>query len=130
MNSPIALRRYTLPVLLAGLLLSSAAQAAGDAKRGAQVFDDECSDCHTSTSGGKNGKGPNLYGLIGRTAGSVAGFDYSDANKNSHFVWTPEQLETYLPNPKGVMPGTKMRYAGLKDAGARADVISFLSSLK
>lgn len=118
----------TAVLLLA--LAGSTAFAGGDPKRGAQVFDDECSDCHTSTQGGKNGKGPNLFGIVGRSAGSVTGFDYSDANRNSHFVWTAEQLEAYLPNPKAAMPGTKMRYAGVKDAGQRADVISFLQTLK
>ncbi len=124
MNSPI---RYTALILL---MLAGSASAAGDAKRGAQVFDDECSDCHTTTAGGKNGKGPVLFGLVGRTAGTVPGYDYSDANKASHFVWTPEQLEAYLPNPKGAIPGTKMRYSGVKDAGERADVIAFLQTLK
>lgn len=124
MNSPI---RYTALIML---MLAGSASAAGDARRGAQVFDDECSDCHTATAGGKNGKGPVLFGLVGRTAGTVPGYDYSDANKASHFVWTPEQLEAYLPNPKGAIPGTKMRYAGVKDAAERADVIAFLESLK
>ena len=120
--------RRMAALLLAGASL--AVHAAGDAKRGAQVFDDECSDCHTSTAGGKNGKGPALFGLVGRSAGSVAGYDYSEANKASHFVWTAEQLEAYLPNPKGAIPGTKMRYSGLKDAAERADVIAFLQTLK
>lgn len=120
-------------ILVTSLLLSSislAAHAAGDARRGVDVFDDECSDCHTATAGGKNGKGPALFGLVGRNAGSVAGYDYSEANKASHFVWTAEQLEAYLPNPKGAIPGTRMRYSGLKDAAERADVIAFLQTLK
>lgn len=118
---------------LAGLTLMStgfSAHAAGDVQHGAQLFDDECSDCHTSTAGGKNGKGPMLFGIVGRTAGTVPGFDYSDANKNSHFVWTPEQLEAYLPNPKAAIPGTKMRYAGVKSPAERADIIAFLMTLK
>ncbi len=120
-------------ILITGLLVgmsSLAAHAAGDAKRGADVFDNECSDCHTATPKGGNGKGPALFGILGRNAGSVPGYDYSDANKASHFVWTAEQLEAYLPNPKGAMPGTKMRYSGVKDAAERADVIAFLQSLK
>ncbi len=121
--------RLRYPVL-ALLVLAASAPAAGDAKRGAQLFDDECSDCHTASAGGKNGKGPALYGLVGRAAGSVPGYDYSEANKASHLVWTPEQLETYLPNPKAAIPGTKMRYSGVKDAGERADVIAFLQTLK
>ncbi|WP_439640520.1 c-type cytochrome [Nevskia sp.] len=119
--------------LIASLLLATsslAAHAAGDAQRGAEVFDNECSDCHTAPPKGGNGKGPALFGIVGRNAGSVAGYDYSDANKASHFVWTAEQLEAYLPNPKAAMPGTKMRYSGVKDAAERADVIAFLQSLK
>ena len=122
-----------VPVLITSLLLATsslAAHAAGDARRGADVFDNECSDCHTATAKGGNGKGPALFGILGRNAGSVPGYDYSDANKASHFVWTAEQLEAYLPNPKGAMPGTKIRYSGIKDAGERADVIAFLQSLK
>jgi cytochrome c len=130
MNTIIPRRSLSAALLLAAVLGTGSANAAGDPKRGAQSFDDECSDCHTATQGGKNGKGPNLFGIVGRAAGSTAGFDYSDANKNSHFVWTPEQLEAYLPSPKSAMPGTKMRYAGVKDPAQRADIISFLATLK
>jgi len=78
--------------------------------------------------GGKNGQGPNLWGIIGRQSGGVEGFAYSAANKNSGITWSDKHLEVYLQDPKKYMPGTKMVFAGLKKEADRADLISFLKS--
>ena len=64
---------------------------------------------------------------IGRNAGAVAGMSYSDAMRASHLIWTPERLDAYLTNPRGVVPKGKMKYDGLDDARARSDIIAFLS---
>ena len=106
------------------------AQAAGDAKRGADTFAEECGDCH-SQQPGKDKKGPTLTGVFGRKAGTVAGFaGYSDAMKASGLVWSVERVDAYITSPKKIIPGGKMKYDGLGDAAARADVIAFLQSLK
>ncbi len=86
-----------------------------------------CKTCHVVTQG-QNRIGPSLYGVVGRTSGSVPGFTYSAANKNSHIVWTEPVLYQYLLAPQAYVPGTKMTYPGLKDAQKRADVIAYLKS--
>ena len=65
---------------------------------------------------------------IGKTAGQVPGFKYSDANKNSGIVWTEEKLFEYLKNPRAVIPGTTMAFAGIADPQKRADVIAFIKA--
>ena len=122
-------RTRTLP-LLALLLAAGAAQAGGDARRGADVFAEECGDCH-SAQPGKDKKGPTLTGVNGRPAGSVPSFSgYSPAMKGSGITWTPEKIDAYITAPKKVVPGGKMKYDGLGDAQARADVIAFVLQLK
>ncbi len=72
--------------------------------------------------------GPSLAGIVGRAAGSVAGYSYSNANKNSGITWTPEKMFQYLEKPARVVPGTKMAFAGLPKAQDRADVIAYLKA--
>jgi cytochrome c len=129
----VLMRIIMARALLGAIVLGSIAPLparAGDLERGGDVFDDQCSDCHTVTRGGKNGRGPNLFGIVGRQAGTIAGFTYSDANKSSGVVWSAATLDRYLAAPKAAMPGTAMRYKGLPDAADRADVIAFLATLK
>lgn len=98
----------------------------GDAKAGKVVFI-QCQACH-SIKEGENRVGPSLYGKVGKTAGQVPGFKYSDANKNSGIVWTEEKLFEYLKNPRAVIPGTTMAFAGIPDPQKRADVIAFIKA--
>ena len=100
----------------------------GDAARGKTIFA-KCAACHAVVAA-KNGVGPSLHGVVGREAGQVAGFTYSSANKNSHLTWNGETLFTYLENPRKVMPGTKMSFAGLAAPQERADLIAYLETLK
>jgi cytochrome c len=113
----------------AALLSTSAAHAAGDPKKGADVFAGECGDCH-SPKEGKAKKGPPLFGVVGRKAGEVADFAYSDAMKQASWAWTADKIDAYITHPKKVVPGGKMKYDGLDDANARADVIAYIQSLK
>lgn len=119
--------------LVAGcLLLAVAGQAlaAGDARRGADVFAEECGDCHSAVPG-KNKKGPTLTGVSGRKAASIADFaGYSDPMKQSGIVWTPDRIDAYIAAPKKIVPGGKMKYDGLADAAARADVLAYVLTLK
>lgn len=116
-------------VTLSILAAAGHAWAAGDAKKGADVFVEECGDCH-SPKEGKAKKGPPLFGVVGRKAGSVADFAYSDAMKQSGITWTPDKIDAYITAPRKVVPGGKMKYDGLPDAKAREDVIAYLAGLK
>jgi cytochrome c len=98
----------------------------GTAAAGKLVFA-QCRTCHV-TDAGVNKTGPSLAGVIGRTAGTVAGFNYSAANKGSGVVWTKEKLFQYLEKPQRVIPKTKMIFAGLPDAQKRADLIAYLET--
>ena len=107
---------------------ASPAARAQDAENGETVFR-QCRACHQVGPGAKNLVGPQLNGIIGRKAGTVDGFNYSQANKDAGakgLVWTEEILLKYLENPLTFMPGTKMAYAGLKDEDARKDLIAYL----
>jgi cytochrome c len=80
------------------------------------------------TDAGVNKTGPSLNGIIGRAAGSVAGFNYSPANKGSGITWSKEKLFQYLEKPQRVVPQTKMIFAGIPDAQKRADLIAYLEN--
>lgn len=97
-----------------------------DAAHGKTIFA-QCKACH-AVEEGKNMVGPSLAGIVGRAAGSVAGYSYSNANKNSGITWTPEKMFQYLEKPARVVPGTKMAFAGLPKAQDRADVIAYLKA--
>lgn len=107
---------------------ATAAQAAGDVEKGKQVFK-QCALCHTNEPG-KNKIGPSLFGVVGRKAGTISNFSYTDAMKNSGKVWTPQELDTYLTDPRKVVPGTKMIFPGLKNEADRQNVIAYLETLK
>lgn len=96
----------------------------GDVTAGQRIFN-QCSACHTLQAG-VNRVGPSLHGIIGRKAGSVAGFRYSDANKNSGKTWTEQEMFTYLENPRAAIPGTIMAFPGLRKAEDRVNVIAYI----
>ena len=121
--------------ILAGVLAAAALTApalaedaaaipAGTAAAGETVFR-QCMACHTVAEG-QNRVGPSLYGIVGREAGSVAGFRYSDANKNSGVTWDEATLFEYLKAPRTFIEGTTMAFAGIPDAQKRADLIAYL----
>jgi len=102
--------------------------ASADAKRGEGLVK-QCNACHTFDKGGAVKTGPNLFGIVDRKAGSVAGFNYSDALKGLGKGWDYEQLDKFLTNPKTAAPGNKMSFAGIAKPDQRADLIAYLNSL-
>ena len=117
------------PAAASGATVASGAAAAsgsaallGDAARGERIYD-RCQACHALAY---DRTGPRHCGLFGRKAGSVPGFPYSDAMKRSGIVWNAQTLDRFLADPTGVVPGTAMGYAGVKDAKERADLIAYL----
>src|SRR5665647_516302 len=102
-------------IFVALLAVAASGEArAQDAAAGEKVFG-VCKMCHQIGEGAKNAVGPVLNGVIGRKAGSVAGYNYSAANKDSGITWDEATFREYIKDPKAKVPGTKMIYAGLKD---------------
>ena len=101
-------------IIIAALLALPAAAMAQDAGKGEGVFKKYCSPCHRIGAGAQNLVGPELNGLDGRHSGNAAGYNYSDANKNSGIVWNEANFKEYIKDPKAKIPNTKMTFAGLK----------------
>ena len=102
--------------------------ASADISEGPTLFR-KCSACH-KVEDGENGAGPYLYGVVGRDVGAASGYSgYSGALSEVADVWTPENLNAFLANPKGYAPGTTMSFAGFSDVEDRANIIAWLDSL-
>jgi len=89
----------------------------------------KCQTCHTFTKGGPNRVGPNLWGVVNRPKASEAGFNYSAALKAKGGNWTIDDLNQFITNPKGFVPGTAMSFAGVSKGSERADIIAYLNTL-
>jgi len=115
---------------LAGAVMMQAASTgtaqAQDAAKGKQVFN-MCYPCHSIGPGAANKVGPELNGLDGRHSGTVANYDYSDANKKSGVVWSEAAFKQYIKSPSVMIPGTKMPFAGIKDQQKIDDLWAYLS---
>ena len=103
---------------------AGAARADGDAARGEKRYE-ECVACHALEKG-KESVGPSLHGVFGRKAGGLTEFRYSAAMKKSGITWTAQTMDEFIADPQHVVPANRMPYAGLTEAGARADLIAFL----
>lgn len=108
--------------LAAIALLAALPAAAGDPAKGEAIYS-RCAACHAL---GYDRTGPRHCGLLGRRAGAVPGFAYSEAMRRSGLVWDARTLDRFLAGPMEAVPGTSMGYAGVKDAGERADLIAYL----
>jgi cytochrome c len=104
-----------------------AAYQAADLSNGEAKFA-LCRSCHTTSQGGDDMTGPNLWGIFGRKAGSKAGFTYSDDLKNAGWTWDADRINQWITNPHAVLAGTKMTFIGMPDANDRRDVVAFLKA--
>ncbi len=126
------MRRIMIALCATGCVLAAGAGRAdpfGNAATGAALFN-RCYICHTNTKGAANRMGPNLFDVVGRKAGSYPGYSYSAAMKKAGFVWTVPKLETYLADPQKLVPGNNMPLAGIPDPQQRADIATYLATLK
>jgi len=121
------MKKLTLSALV--VIASSVAATAAlaqDAAAGKTSFN-KCMACHSIGEGAKNKVGPELNGLDGRKSGTVDGYNYSDANKNSGITWNEAQFKEYIKDPKAKVPGTKMTFAGIKNEKEVNDLWAFVS---
>jgi cytochrome c len=118
--------RHLPTAIVAGAvaLASAAALAQGDPAQGEKVFD-KCKACH-AVDEPQNKVGPHLVGLLGRKAGSVEGFRYSQALKESGITWNEQTIAEYMADPRGYIKGNRMAFAGLKSEQEIADLIAYL----
>jgi cytochrome c len=115
-----------VPVLLA---VGPTLAQAQDAANGEKVFA-QCRACHQVGPTARNVVGPHLNGLIGRKAGSVEGYNYSPANKNSGLTWDEATFKDYIKDPRAKIPGTKMIFPGIKNEKEVNDLWAYLASYK
>ena len=113
-------------IFVAVLAVAGAGEArAQDAEAGEKVFA-VCKACHQVGETAKNNVGPQLNGLFGRKSGTIPGYNYTAANKDSGLTWDEATFREYIKDPKAKIPGTKMIYAGLKDEQRTNDLIAYL----
>src|ERR1035438_7703619 len=118
--------RWMVRVLAVAISALGATASAQDVEMGKQAFA-ACAPCHAAD---RNGVGPKISGVLNRTAGSVEGFRYSRAMKNSNIVWDEKSLDAYLAEPQKSVPGNLMPFSGIADAQKRSDLIAYLGTLK
>lgn len=110
-----------------GAVAAAQPAAAQDIDNGGKVWK-KCKACHTIEEGGKNKIGPNLFGFMGRAAGTVEGFKYSKAFLEAGLTWDEETLVAWLADPRDVVRGTKMAFPGLRKESDIADVIAWMAA--
>jgi cytochrome c len=103
--------------------------ASANVQNGQTVAQRLCASCHSFNEGGRNGVGPNLYGIIGAPHGKADGFSYSAALKGKQGPWSYEDMNAWLLKPNTYAPGTRMAFAGINNTQQRADVIAYLKSI-
>lgn len=117
---------------IVGMLAYGSHAQAQDVAAGKKIFRTKCQVCHKVGPAAlkQRSVGPELNAVIGRKAGSVEGYNYSKANKNSGITWTEEVFTTYIKNPRQYIKGTRMSFAGLKDEKDIKDLIAYLKTFK
>jgi cytochrome c len=118
----------SMGLIAVALMLAPQAQAA-DAAHGKSVFQ-RCITCHSDAKGAPARIGPNLFGVVGRKAGTFPEFSYSAAMKNAGFVWTTDKIAAYVQHPQVVVPGNRMSFGGVSSAKDADDVAAYLATQK
>ena len=116
---------HRLPLAALALIAATAPGWAQDAELGEKSFR-KCAPCHDIGPNAQNKVGPVLNGLEGRKSGTIAGYSYSPANKNSGITWDEATFKEYITDPKAKIPGTKMVFAGIKNEKERGDLWAYL----
>lgn len=119
--------------LVTALLVAFCSPAAGQNVENGQRAFNKCRACHDIGAGARNRVGPALTGVVGRRAGALEGFNYSEAMKQSGtsgLVWTEEKLSEYLAAPGKLLPRTKMAFTGIADQAERRDIIAYIKSVR
>ncbi|MCZ6603877.1 MAG: c-type cytochrome [Alphaproteobacteria bacterium] len=125
-----SLKLAALAAFAAASLAPFTAQAQ-DAAAGAGLFQARCTSCHTADNGAASITGPNLFDVAGSIASNRGiDFDYSDALIDSGVIWDDDNLDAWIESPADLVPGNKMPFPGLADAGERADIVAYLKTLK
>ena len=115
-------------LIASGVMLTLPSVAiAQDPEAGKNVFEQQCSACHEIGPGAKNNVGPDLNGVIGRKAGTEAGYDYSEAMRKAGLVWNEAIFKEYIADPKKKLPGIKMLFPGIRDELNRDDLFAYIS---
>lgn len=120
-------------VAAAAMLPGAVLAQDGDAAAGQRMYNAQCRACHTPEQGGRNGVGPNLWGVFGRRAGEVGGFRYSArmrALAEGGLTWNEERLRAFLTNPREVVPGGSMAFAGIRNPEHMNNMIAYLKTLR
>ena len=120
------MRVLGLVTAVTGFAISAGSALAQDVAAGEKIFNTRCKVCHQIGEGAKNAVGPVLNGLMGRKTGSVEGYSYSDANKNSGLIWDEATFREYIKNPRAKIPGTKMVFPGLPKEEDVSNLLAFL----
>lgn len=119
--------RFVLAAGLGVVIMTGTVYAEGDPEQGKRAFA-QCVACH-SIDEGQNRIGPSLHDIMGKAAASVEGFDYSPAMAESGLTWDDETMAEFLKNPRGLVQGTKMAFAGIRDEARIANLIAYLHEL-
>ena len=118
--------KTTISSVLTVLAFAAASPAMGQDVAAGKTSFNKCLPCHSVGEGAKNKVGPVLNGLNGRKSGTVEGYSYSEANKNSGITWDEATFKDYIKDPKAKIPGTKMTFPGIKTEKEAEDLWSFL----
>jgi cytochrome c len=128
MNQGLSMRSFALigvAIISVAVTFHARSAAAQDVAAGEKSFR-KCAPCHSIGPAAQNKVGPEQNGLDGRTAGTVAGYSYSEANKKSGIVWNDETFKAYIADPRAKIPGTKMIFPGIKDPKEAGDLWAYI----
>lgn len=117
------------PTGLEQTMAQAQAQTASPSARGATLFRQRCGSCHVATPNARSSMGPNLAGVVGRRAGTIAGYNFSNGMKQSGLTWTPQTLDAFLTAPARTVRGTRMM-TSVTNAADRQAIVAYLQTAR